>query len=98
MTEVEARNVEMIFSTSVDKLQPVLDSATIREIGLAWNESMARMLDVGVLKYPRSELYRHELIDKEMMKRGFENFGGCLQSEELRPWKSWKSEVDGFEV
>lgn len=84
MTECEREKVNTIMQTDVDELQPILDTATVREIALAWDESMARMADVGANKYPPKEHYRHELIVKEMSKRGFINFGGCFGPDEGR--------------
>ena len=84
MTECEREKVNTIMQTDVDELQPVLDTATVREIALAWDESMTRMADAGANKYPNKEHYRHELIVKEMSKRGFINFGGCLGPDEGR--------------
>lgn len=84
MTECEHEKVKAIMQTDVDELQPVLDTATVREIALAWDESMTRMADAGASKYPNKEHYRHELIVKEMSKRGFINFGGCLKPDEGR--------------
>ena len=84
MTECEREKVNTIMQTDVDELQPVLDTATVREIALAWDESTARMAEVGANKYPPKEHYRHELIVKELSKRCFINFGGCLGPNEGR--------------
>ena len=84
MTECEREKVNTIMQTDVDELQPILDTATVREIALAWDESTAKMADVGANKYPPKEHYRHELIVKEMSKRVFINFGGCLGPDEGR--------------
>lgn len=74
----DVKGARKLLSIDLDDLPAELLKATKTQIGLAWHGSMRYVTKTTLKFLTNDEGYRHELIVKEMCRRGFQTFGGCL--------------------
>lgn len=69
-----------LLSISLDNLPAALQKATKAQIGLAQQAAIKHITATTLAAITDDEGYRYELITKEMSRRGFQTFAGCLAS------------------
>lgn len=67
-----------LLSISLDDLPTALQEATNPQIGLAQQAAMKHIMATRLAALSTDDGYRYELITKEMSRRGFQTFAGCL--------------------
>lgn len=67
-----------LLSISLDDLPTALQEATKAQIGLAQQAAIRSISRTTLAMLSDDEGYRYELITKEMSRRGFQSFAGCL--------------------
>ena len=69
-----------LLSISLDNLPTALQEATKTQLGLAQQAAIKHITATTLAALSNDDGYRYELITKEMSRRGFQIFAGCLAS------------------